>query len=373
MKKVLSILIAICVMFSCSMVAFAQETQSQKLEKQMEGAVAFLTNGIEKYGVDDAVDYYTLVKSSAQLDKYNESFLADVKANLDANNGKIVSSYGESLATYGAVIMVLDELFEDPTDFYGYDIVKAFSQMDPTQTQANSYYYRVIIPATIYCDEQFAKSVCDTFVSENYTMGKGMASYGYYGCDNTAMFINAMSFYADDYPEIMKDAFSVLESYKVDGGYVYDTMYGTEPNADSTALALMAYSSVFYYVDDDEYDTYLAKLNEIYTDLCSFEGTKEGVFIGSYTGEDDYFATKDALMGLEEYYPIVLIEEWLAEDETKPEESTTQSAAKEDAQTSVNTTQNASSKSPATGTGFGTVAVATAFACAVLTVSKKKK
>ncbi len=384
MKKVLSILIAVCIMLSCSITAFAQEQpQSRELENQMNGAVTFITNGVEKYGVDQAFDYYTLVKSGADLDKYNEGFLADVKANLDKNNGKIVSSYGESLAVYGSVIMVLDELLEDPTDFYGYDIVKAFSQLDPTQPQANSYYYRTIIPATTYCDESFGKAVCDTFIKDNYTMGKGMASYGYYGCDSTAVFINAMSLYAPDYPEVMKDAFNVLEGYKVDGGYVYDPMYGNEPNADSTGLALMAYSSVFLFVEEKDYDGYLAKLNDIYNSLCSFQGKNQGVFIGSYTGEEDLLATKDALMGLEEYYPIIVLEEWLAEEEQTESTTASQPASQvkdEKPSTSVTAAASAagkdtSKKSPATGAGFGVYAavIALAGASAVLSVSKRKK
>lgn len=381
MKKVLSILIAICVMLSCSITAFAQEqSQTQKLEAQMDGAVAFLTNGVEKYGVDQAFDYYTLVLSGSNLDKYNEGFLADVKANLDKNNGKIVSSYGESLAVYGSVIMVLDQLLEDPNDFYGYDIVKAFSQLDPTQPQANPYYYRTIIPAANFCDESFSKAVCDTFIKDNYTMGKGMASYGYYGCDSTAVFIEAMSLYADDYPEVMKDAFNVLESYKVDGGYVYDPMYGTEPNADSTGLALMAYASVPLYVEDKDYDSYLAKLNEIYNDLCTFQGKNQGVFIGSYTGEEDYLATKDALMGLEEYHPIIMVEEWFEDEETQPESTTAEPVSQvEEEKQGIDMTSAAakdtSKKSPATGVGFGAYAAVIALegAGAVLTVSKRKK
>lgn len=361
MKKTLSILAAICIILSSSIIAFAQEkTITDKVMEQMEGAVAYLTDGAKGYGVDQAVDYYTLVASGVDLSKFNDGFLNDVKKNLELNDGKIISSYGESLATYGAVILALDELGEDPYDFYGYDIVKAFSAMDPTEPQANAYYYRVIIPATIYCydDEDFAKSVCDTFVDNNYVMGKGMPLYGYYSADNTAYFITSLAMYAEEYPEIMADAFAVLEGYCKENGYFSDPVYSPEANTDSTALALMAYSSVLFSVEDDELEAYFAKVNDIYNDLCTFEGSKTGVFISSYSGEDDVYATKDALMGLEEYYYVAMIEEWLNEDESNnpsnddPTETTKPTTVKPvdttDKTTAPNKT-NTSKKSPSTG------------------------
>lgn len=363
MKKGLSILAAICIILSGSIVAFAQEKAvTDKVIEQMEGAVAYLTDTAAGYGVDQAVDYYTLVASGVDLSKFNDGFLNDVKKNLEQNNGKIISSYGESLATYGAVIMILDELDKDVNDFYGYDIVKAFSAMDPTAAQASVYYYRVIIPATIYCDEAFAKEVCDAFIRDNYVMGKGMQSYGFYSADNTAYFITALSMYAEEYAEVMADAFKVLESYHIAGGYYCDSVYGTDANADSTALALMAYSSVLFSVDDDALDKYFEKVNAVYNELCGFEGSKTGVFISSYSGEDDAYATKEALMGLEEYYYAAMIQELLDEDdENTPSQipdkvqPSTETASETDKPTATEKV-NTSKKSPSTGVHTGIIA-----------------
>lgn len=378
MKKTLSILLAVFILLSSSITAFASDVPtSDKVFAQMEGAVAFLTDGAKEYGVDQAVDFYTLVHSGVDMGTLGDTFIADVKSNLAANDGKIISSYGESLATYGAVILALIDLGENPADFYGYDITAAFTAMDPAAEQSSVYYYRVIIPATMYCtDDDFAKAVCDTFVDNNYTMGKGMANYGYYSCDNTAYFINALSSYAEEYPEVMKDAFTVLESYKTNGGYFSDELYVTDANADSTGLALMAYCSVLLSVTDEEADAYLKKVNSIYNELCNFEGSKPGVFVSSYTGEDDAYATKEALMGLEEYYLVALIQELDDPDETTTQinkaEPTTQ-AKPEITDKATTTKNNTSKKSPDTGAAATSLSFTIALAGAsLLTLIKKK-
>lgn len=138
MKKVLSVFIAVCVMLMTSVTAFAAEAPTlEKVEEQINGAVKYLTDGVASYGVDDALDFYIISENMEDIDKYADGFLNDVKANLDANGGKIVSSYGENLATYGAVISILIDLGEDPADFNGYNIETAFLAMDPTVEPAS--------------------------------------------------------------------------------------------------------------------------------------------------------------------------------------------------------------------------------------------
>lgn len=401
MKKVLSLLVAGIILVSTSFSAFAAEAStSQKVMNQMEGAVGFLTEGKTAYTADDVLDYYTLVSSGVDMSKYNDGFLQNLKENLDKNSGRIVSTYGESLATYGAAILILDCLGKDPADFYGYDITKAFTAMDPEGIQASPYYYRVIIPATFFInDEQFTKTLCDFFVNTYYVMGSGMDSYGF-NCDNTCYFITALAPYGDKYPEIMKDAFNVIENYKIEGGYFCD-QYLSYANTDSTALALMAYSS--YSPFDNEKD-YYEKLNSIYADLCTFEGSKTGVFISAYSGTDESYATKEALMGLEKYYPLALEQEKVQNEETtdtpqisvpdKNEDITNVTEATENinkndvtdvteqsekGETANTTTQKAeagknnSEKSPATGAGVTAVSFAFALGAGILATGFAKR
>lgn len=374
MKKVLSFLVAGIILVSTSFSAFAAENStSQKVMNQMEGAVSFLTEGKTAYTADDVIDYYTLVSSGVDMSKYNDGFLQNLKENLDKNSGKIVSTYGESLATYGAVILILDQLGENPADFYGYDITKAFTAMDPEGVQSSPYYYRVIIPATLFInDEQFTKTLCDFFVSKYYVMGSGMDNWGF-SCDNTSYFITALAPYGDDYPEIMKDAFAVLESYKKDGGYFCDNQYLTSANTDSTALALMAYSSYSPFDNDKDY---YEKLNSIYADLCTFEGSKTGVFISAYSGADDNYATKEALMGLEKYYPLALA---LDNNNNQENNETTTTPVnpnenkENETTTNKNENKNTSEKSPATGAGVTAVSFAVALSAGALSTAFAKR
>lgn len=374
MKKTLSFFLALCLVLSMSLTAFADEkTKTERVEEQIEGAVAFLTDGVTGYTVDDAMDYYTLVASGVDMSQFNDGFLDSVKANLDANSGKIIGTYGENLATYGAVILTLFYLDLDPEDFQGYNIVSAFEAMDPATTSVNPYYYRVIIPAAyIFAeDESFYTTICETYVNTYYTMGQGMGSYGYYSCDNTAYFIASMSVAADEYPEVIADAFDVLESYHTDGGYFCDPAYGTEPNCDSTALALMAYSCAPVFEDDD-LDAYFAKANSVYQELCSFESDTPGVFISSYTGAPDPYATKEALMALNEYYFVALAEELFNEDDLDDEEEI--SIIVDEETTDNTSSKDTAKKSPATGVGATGIAVAVSLcgAFGVTLFSRKK-
>lgn len=372
MKKLLSLLVAGVILISTSFTAFAAENPTgKKVAEQMEGAVSYLTEGKTAYTVDDVLDYYTLVSTGVDMSKYNDAFLQNMKENLDANSGKIVSTYGESLATYGAAILILDALDLNPADFYGYDITKAFTSMDPQGIQSSPYYYRVIIPAAVITgNEEFAKSVCDFFIGKYYVMGKGMDNWGF-SCDNTSYFITAVAPLGDKYPEIMKDAFTVLESYKADGGYICDNQYMPNVNTDSTALALMAYSS--YSIFDNDKD-YYEKVNSIYADLCTFEGSKTGVFISAYTGDDDAYATKEALMALEKYYPLALAQESTAEEETTTTPSIT-TDEKEETTTdkTTETTVNESKKSPATGMSITALTFAAALGAGALSTAFAKR
>lgn len=406
MKKVLSVFLAICVMLMSSITAFAAEApSSEKVTAQIEGAAAYLTNGVESYGVDTAVDFCVIADSGADISKYKRDFVSDVKANLDANNGKIVSSYGENLATYAAVIIILGAFDEDASDFYGYNIEKAFLAMDPTVEPASPNYYRIITQGAAYCmddsAESFLNKVCDSYISKYYTMGKGVNYYGY-SCDNTAYFIDAITWSdSEKYIDILNDAIKVLDTYKVDGGYCYSTtnwdgspVTELKPNADSTALALAAHCSYspeldsFNDLDNDAaYMELINKnfeiVNSIYADLCTFEGSSTGVF--TYDGEDSAYATKEALIALSYYILDVSFQEMLNEfplDDEENEETTTavtkipsknETTAK--AETTAATKTNTSKKSPNTGSDAAAVSAAIALCAAagVLTALKKKE
>lgn len=389
MKKVLSVLTAVCIMLMTGITAFAaQPPSADKVMAQINGAAAYLMQGVEGYGVDSAMDFSLLADSGADVSKYADGFVADVKANLDLNNGKIVSAYGENLATYGAVITALTALGENTADFYGYNIQTAFMAMDPKAVPVTPNYYLTIINGAFWCNDSdaFLEALCDTYISEFYTKGKGVDYYGY-SCDNTAYFAAAISYgyyQLGKYSDVLNDAIAVVEGYCVDGGYCFNPEYGTEPNANSTALALLAYSSYYGEISTDtdlsDLGGNFAKLNAIYNNLCTFEGEKTGVF--TYDGEESAYSTKDALAALSSYYWDAAVQECPDKPSTEkptvpPTTEAPKTPAKEEQPTKPQTTAktDTAKKSPNTGADIIAVSAATAFltAAGVYAVLKKRE
>ncbi len=80
MKKFLAIITAICVMLTASITAFAQsQPKSEDVQNEIDKIVNYITSQKEgDYTIDDAVDFYYLTKSGADLSKYNDKFIASV-------------------------------------------------------------------------------------------------------------------------------------------------------------------------------------------------------------------------------------------------------------------------------------------------------
>lgn len=295
MKKILSFTLALCMMITSlftgmfAMADTAKPTTAQIKEK-ITGAANYLVTNDSSYTVSNAVDFLTLLKSGKDMSNYKDAFVQSVKDNLDANGAKLALT-SESPALYGAVILDLKALGYDPASFEGYNLVSSFSQVDLENNSDNPYYYRVTLEAAkaVNMSGDFIKKVCAGFISDYYVMGSGLNYYGY-SCDNTAMFVVTMAPYYTDYKVYVDDALKLLETYKTTGGYFSNTEYGPDANADSTALALAAYSAMG--------DVNTAE--QIYTQLCAFESGQTGVF--TYDGETaSAYATKDALFGLETF------------------------------------------------------------------------
>lgn len=387
MKKLLSFLLAMCLMLSTSITVFASESKTDTVQNQINGAAQYITKNVDSYGVANSVEYCELIESTADVSKYEDGFIQDVKNNLEENNGKLMvdvfdystytSTKQEALYAYAGVILALLYLGEDPADFNGVNLMEQFVSMDTSVAESQVYYYSAIIKTASLCfeydeDQSFINSIIDTYIAEYYTMGKGVNYYGY-SCDNTANFIIALANYGYDYEEYLIDAVNVLNTYKVDDGFCHNPEFGTTANCDSTALALSAYCSACLYIDDITTED----LDELYTKLCAFESDETGVF--NYEGEKNIFATKDALIALTAYYPFTFFYSY---DET--EETTTKSNNTSDkSEKSVSTTANAGKinkenngkKSPATGANTGIIAISSAIAGAgiVIFAIKKKK
>ncbi len=299
MKKTLSICLALVLALAVSLSAFAADAPSKdSVKKELDSTFAYLSSEISGYTADSAVDYYYLVKASGNAKTFYDGFLESVKANLDANGGKLVTAYGENISSYAAVIGIIDAMGDDPTDVNSVNLVELFEKLDNKEV-SNPYYYNIVIPvASKYCDEAFVKSLCDSFIESNYTMGSGMNYWGF-ACDNTAMFISAVAQSGFDcYDAVLADAINVIDTYKTDGGYCYNPEYGTAPNVNSTALALMAKCA--YYTYKGTVSENLSELTGLYNALLTFKGETEGSY--TYDGAESKYSAADAIKGLSAYY-----------------------------------------------------------------------
>lgn len=253
---------------------------------RMTGGADFLMKNYNSFNIDNSADFVTMLEANEDMDAYTDDFLASVKASLDNNDGKLIGASGkEDLGIYGSVILALNILGKDATDFEGYNIQSAFEQVAPNQI-SNPYYYRNAIRAAD--NEKFAKAMCDQFIEDYYVIGSGMTYYNEFSCDSTAVLLASIAPYKDDYSEVCDDAIRVIKSYTTDKGCYYSRQYTSE-NADSTAMALLAYSAIG--------DCGRAK--DMYTKLVNnYESKDIGVML-AWGGQDAY-ATKDALMAFNE-------------------------------------------------------------------------
>ncbi|MGN1421019.1 MAG: fibronectin type III domain-containing protein [Eubacterium sp.] len=308
MKKIISVTMALCIVISSlftGMLAMADTTKptTDTVKAQIKGAVEYVTKDVTEFTVDNAVDFLTVINSGKDVSAYKDGFIDSVKENLDENHAKLLVSHTEydeewnpvvtkveSPAAYGAVVLALDALGYNAEAFYGYNIAYSFSQIDLKNNQDNPYYYRLTLQGAekAKLGKDFTKQICDSFISAYYTKGSGMDWYGF-SCDNTSQFVVAMAPYYNDYKDVVDDALALIETYKTEGGYFSNAEYSKTANADSTALALAAYSAMGN----------ITKAEAVYTDLCKFESKTVGVF--TYDGDENLYATKDALFGLEAF------------------------------------------------------------------------
>ncbi len=265
---------------------------SKYIDKEMSEAAKYVYNKTE-FTISNAVDFLTYLNSGVTVsDSVKQAFVNSVKNNLSENNGKLyVNNNGtksEDIGLYGAVILSLQKLGYNSKNFEGYNIDSAFEKIDLANTKYNPYYYRVAVEAA---NENFAMTLCDDLIKDYYQKGKGVNYFGY-SCDNTAVFLTAISKYSAKYAAYVADAKKVIEKYTNANGAFYSMQY-KNTNADSTALAMMAYSSIG---DVNTAFNYYKNLVE------NFEYTT-GKF--TYNGQVNTYATKDSLIALEYFRSLV--------------------------------------------------------------------
>ena len=372
MKKIISTLLAFCMVLSVSITAFASEKpKSDDVLKEIESTINYLTNGVTAYDVDDAVTYYYLTETGSGADKFYDAFAESVLKSLQDNGGKIIGSYGENITTTAACVSIIGG-FDNPAEFHGYNLVELLENSD-TSTVTNPYYYDIVIStASLYCSDELIKTLCDDFINNYYTLGSGMDYYGN-GCDNDAMFASAISqSLLSEYTSYAKDAIEVMDkNYKVDGGYCFNPAYSTASSPDSVGLALRAKCAYFLFAGEPAQADF-DELATIYNQALSFKGATPGSY--NYDGAESILSSTDILKGLNLYYYLLLLNEKNEEvTETTTTAATAAPTTKPSAQSTTTAKANTSKKSPSTGGNTITALCVAVLGAGLITAVARKK
>ncbi len=355
MKRILAALLTVTLVISASVTAFGA-TKSDVKEKIQTAAAYALDEcyGKDGYTVENSKYYLMYIKAGGSSDEYASGYLETVKAAL--GDGSLAG-----IGTLGRTLKIMSFLGVDPRDFEGVDLATAFEATDVTENEYTPYSYLDGVEAAKALGlDDYGKKLCDQMLTY-YKMGEGTDFWGGYGTspDDLSVFVLTLAPYADDYKEYIADALALIEGYNSDAGY---TSYG-EANADSTAYVLAAYSAL-----SDK-----AAADAAYDKLMLFYDDETGGFTGSW---DDYYATADALFGLE-YYAETADADEPEQPETKPDtetptQQTTQKPAEE--KPAAKPADKDENKSPDTGASGGAALIAAAAltALALCATARKK-
>lgn len=325
MKKLLSVLLSAVMIFS-AVVPFSALAETKTLglkevvtaqveaKADMLGAMNYLKASTPQT-VANSYEVHKFAQAGGDVSEY----LTALESNLKANNGKIMARQqgetadSENLVYYAVAIDVLTILGKDVTNFGGYNIKQAFETFAQTNKNvSNPYFYRCIVEACkTIGNDKLARDLIDQ-MSKSYKVGSGLDNWGY-SCDNTSVYVATVAPYKAYYQTNYNDALKLIAGYKKNKGYCYQTTF--EENANSTAMALMAYSAA------GDFD----KAYEAYQLLKNFESDKNnGVFMAAdwKTGAmtENQLATADALRALS-YFDDACdqkIKDFSNSDSTKP-------------------------------------------------------
>lgn len=344
MKKFTAALLCVMLVICTSVTAFGATKSDVK--QKTDTAVAFAFDGNYSkngYDVSTSKNLYILARSGADISAYTDAYFKSVSQ--AAKDSKLTDP-----GTIGMAVCIAKAAGIDPENADGVNLAEALKSADVSVVSSPYNYFYAIEAAKALGLDDTVKALSDA-LAKYYTVGTGTDFWSGYGTspDDLAMFILAMKT-AGAYEEYTEDAFKLLETYYTENGY---SNYGA--NADSTALALAAYSAA----GNTE------KANAVYDMLIkNFYDAETGGFKADY---DEYYATADAVFALSFYLPLA--EEGGQESTTVPE-TTTQA----ETTTAENKNSDSSTKSPATGAEIMPAVSAAAVAfMAILATAKKKK
>lgn len=345
MKKITAALFCVMLVICTSVTAFGATKNDVK--EKTDTAVSFAFNGNYSkggYNVSDSKNLYILARSGADISAFTKDYFNSVS---EAAQAGTLTDAG----IIGMAITIADSANADPKNINGTNLTDMLKNADLSATASPYNYFYAIEAAKNNGLDGTVTALCGA-LAQYYTPGAGTDFWNGYGTspDDLSMFILAMET-AGAYKEYTEDAFKILETFATPQGY---SNYGA--NADSTALALAAYSAAGN----------AEKAGEIYDLLIkNFYDAETGGFKADY---DEYYATADAVFALSFYLPLA--------DDAAPQESTT--AADETTTATQQATTAAQNKdtgktSPYTGVQTAPALCVAAFAAVLGAVLIRRK
>ena len=287
MKRIIALSLVLVIALACiPFSASASGTQADVYAK-MVAARNKLYSAKESFSAAESYDFWLFLDAQGNPDAYKDAYVKSVK---DAVSD---DSIGDA-ANCALAILCLQKLGFDPANFdLGETSVNLFDIMNGKSTDISSpYLYRYIFEAG--ASEEFADS-CISAMNADYTKGTGYYYWGYSSDNNSAMGICYAASAKE--PARVVDLALTLDSYKKDSGYMSNSDWGLDENVDSTGLALAFFSYTYNNNADETYDM-----------LANYEVEGEdGAYFASYDpGNYNAYGTRDALIGLIEYYNLFI-------------------------------------------------------------------
>ena len=270
MKKIISVAVALCIAItslftSVYAMADSKVTSGDIKKKLNDTAIYLLSEKKEDFSVNNVKNLVAYINAGIDVNDYKDEFTKSVKENLESNSGKIVAVVGydenngwapikgESAGIYANVIIALDYFGFDVKNFEGINLVENFKNVKLNKDHENQYLFSSIFAvAEKYGLADTLKTAQNFLLNNYYEFGTGSTYYT--STDSDAQLVVALAPYSNKYKSVIDDTLNCMESYKADGGYLYNLdkvyNYNTKELEDpvisgnSTGLALAAYSAV---------------------------------------------------------------------------------------------------------------------------------
>lgn len=260
-------------------------------------------------GTLDNKNINSFILSGINTKTLSYDLVINIKNELEENDGKLIyidtydnDTVKESATREARAITTLGNLGFDPASFYGYNLIETLENYaDWDGLLANDAYGAAdsLEALTKYSkNEEVINSLINSILGVYMDSDIG-GGFNYWGIsvDTNGYFIKALAPYYDtnsDVKNAVDKSIEFIKSMKCTDGYDYNVEYAAgSGNADSTAMALIAYSSM----------NMADEAKEAYELLLGFKSPDvKGAYI--YGGEISDYAAGDALTALC-YYEII--------------------------------------------------------------------